>query len=364
LKDSARWQGQGHKQEPFHLVISLSLDYNVEEDMAQANDPNQTIDQQKDSAKESAVASGTSSPDAEALSLENLDSLILAEDPSFAEDLSEVSALPVDGSLDLDVVELGDNLTPPEKMNPWRHPIGLRKLLVKVFPFLPVLWDVQHKLLGRAGLSRTHFKDFLLHLGPNILHGTKNAASSTGAFIKGRISAFGGLSRGLKLIAIGLLLLSGATAAFIYRSYTHGVLPEDKELIMASLEEWSAHSYKYDADSEMDSFYDSPRTIQNIMSLPKMIVNIRPSASSGANPMAAMEFFLEGLSPEANIEVKDRESEIRDLFQRTMEEMSFDELDSGEGKQLLTERLRQSLNNVLSKGQIRRVYIKEAVIKP
>jgi flagellar basal body-associated protein FliL len=134
--------------------------------------------------------------------------------------------------------------------------------------------------------------------------------------------------------------------------------------LIASLEEWSAQTYKYDPETEMDSFYDSPRTIQNIMSLPKMIVNIRPSQGSGPNPMAAMEFFLEGLSPEAIVEVKDRETEIRDLFQRTLEEITYGELDSAEGKQQLTEKLRQALNMNLTKGKIRRVFIKELVLKP
>lgn len=80
--------------------------------------------------------------------------------------------------------------------------------------------------------------------------------------------------------------------------------------------------------------------------------------------MAAVEFFLEGLSPEAIIEVKDRETEIRDLFQRTMEDMTYGELASAEGKQQLTEKLRLALNAYLTKGKIRRVFIKEIVVKP
>jgi flagellar basal body-associated protein FliL len=333
------------------LEFSLSLDYNVQEAMAQSNDSNQTIDQENDAT-------------AGSVSLEDLDSMILAEDPNFAKELLDVNSIPVDSSIDLDVVDLGDELTPLEVQNPWRHPIGLRKFLVMILPFLPPLWDLKHRFFQRLQLFKTQFKNFFLHLGPNLLQGSKSAVQGTGSFFKSRSAAFGALSRGKKFIAFSLILLSAATIAFVYRSYTHGVLPEDQELIMATLEEWSSQSYKYDANTEMDSFYDSPRTIQNIMSLPKMIVNIKPSASSGSNPMAAMEFFLEGLSPEANVEVKDRESEIRDLFQRTMEDMTFDELDSGEGKQLLTERLRQNLNSVLSNGKIRRIYIKEAVIKP
>lgn len=342
------------------LRAGETFPYNGQVAMAQPTDVSPKKDQPKDQAHAS---------DGEGVSLETLDSMILSEDPAFAGDLAEVSELPVDGSVDLEVVDLdvsdiGESLSPNPADNPWRHTIGIRKVLVMILPFLPTFWDWRYRQKNRLRFARVRAKNFIKHLGPNLLASLKKFFAAVGSFVKERQAAFGRLSRGLKLVAVGLILLSALTIGFIYRSYTHGVLPADQELIMASLEEWAGASYKYDAESEMDTFYDSPRTIQNIMSLPKMIVNIKPSASSGANPMAAMEFFLEGLSPEANVEVKDRESEIRDLFQRTMEDMTFDELDSPEGKQLLTERLRENLNNVLSKGKIRRIYIKEAVIKP
>jgi flagellar basal body-associated protein FliL len=47
-----------------------------------------------------------------------------------------------------------------------------------------------------------------------------------------------------------------------------------------------------------------------------------------------------------------------------LEEISYNELDSAEGKQQLTEKLRQTLNMNLTKGKIRRVFIKELVLKP
>ena len=76
------------------------------------------------------------------LSLEQLESMILAEAPDFAEDLKSVKSLPSDGSIDLDVVDNGQLI--PSDENPWHHPIGLRKFLVMIMPFLPKLWDFQH----------------------------------------------------------------------------------------------------------------------------------------------------------------------------------------------------------------------------
>lgn len=327
--------------------------------MTEPSDPNKTKGQTKRQDKEPIAGEPA---DLSELSLDQLDGMILSEDPNFANDLEDVKSLPSDGSIDLDVVDLGESF--PEKENPWRHPNGLRKVVVTILPFLPKLWDFQYRLFSGLHLFRARFKTSLREVGPRLLRSTKSAAQSGAEYSKGRIAAFKALNRSLKIIAANLILVGMLTAVFLYRSFTQGVLPPEKELLTASLEEWAVQVYKYDPESEMDSFYDSPRTIQNIMSLPKMIVNVQPSPSSGPNPMAAMEFFLEGLSPEVIIEVKDRETEMRDLFQRTIEEMSYGELDTAEGKQQLTERLRVALNVHLTKGKIRRVFIKELVLKP
>ncbi len=297
--------------------------------MAEPKDSKQTKGQSVDPKD---LADGDS---ADLISLDQIDSMILSEDPQFAEDLEKVRSLPADGTIDLDIVDLDPALNSENKS-----------------------WS------DKIYLFRARLRTNILHLGPILFRLTKEGAAAAVYFLKERAQTFKGLRWQLKILAASLFLASAITVVFVVRSLTHGVLPGDKALLMASFEEWAEQTYKYDVETEMDSFYDSPRAIQNIMSLPKMVVNLRPSPGSGPNPMAAMEFFLEGMSPDAIVEVKDRESEIRDLFQRTMEEMSFDELDIPEGKQLLTEKLRQALNMILTKGKVRRVFIKEAVIKP
>jgi flagellar basal body-associated protein FliL len=315
--------------------------------MAEPIDPNQTKDQQAD---------------LEELSAEQLDSMLLSEAPDFASELNDMKSLPSDGSIDLDVVDVGQTF--PVEGNPWHHPSGFRKFIVMILPFLPKLWDFQYRFFINLHLRRTNFRIALSEAGPKLLQAMKSGGGRTREYSKGRVAAFKELTRALKIVAVCLILVSVLTGAFIYRSFTKGVLSEDKEYLMGSLEEWSIQAYKSDSETEMDSFYDSPQTIQNIMSLPKMVVNLHPSPTSGPNPMAALEFFLEGLSPEAIVEVKDRETEIRDLFQRTIEEMTYGEIETTEGKQQLTEKLRLALNVHLTKGKIRRVFFKEAVIKP
>lgn len=297
----------------------------------------------------------------EDLSPDQLESIILSEAPDFAKDLNEVMSLPFDTSVDLDVVDINQIFSPE---NPWQHALGIRKILVTLFPFLPKLWDLQQRTLMAFHLRQAHLSLLLRQMLPKLFQVVKAGGMATLEYSNQQLISFKELTRTLKIAVIGLLLAVLLTLAFVYRSITHGVLPEDKEFLMASLEEWATQSYQTDTETEMDFFYDSTQTIQNIMSLPKMIVNLRPSSLSGPNPMAALEFFLEGLSPEAIVEVKDRESEIRDLFQRTIEEMTYNEMESTEGKQQLTEKLRQALNVHLTKGKIRRVFFKEAVVKP
>ncbi len=88
----------------------------------------------------------------------------------------------------------------------------------------------------------------------------------------------------------------------------------------------------------------------------KMTVNLRRSSESGPNPMGAFEFYVEGAASEVVVEIKDREPEMEDLFSRTIEDMTFDQVASGEGKKLLCDRLRKELNKVLTKGYVRRVF--------
>jgi flagellar basal body-associated protein FliL len=95
-----------------------------------------------------------------------------------------------------------------------------------------------------------------------------------------------------------------------------------------------------------------------------MVLEKTMTCVSGETPMAAFEFFVEGLSSEVLVEMKDREGEMRDLFQRQIEEFSFEQLDTTEGKKLLLERLKKAVNNSLSQGRIRRIFIKNVVLKP
>ena len=51
-------------------------------------------------------------------------------------------------------------------------------------------------------------------------------------------------------------------------------------------------------------------------------------------------------------------------MQRLIEELNYSDLDTVEGKQKLVEKIRKELNSFLSRGKVKRIFIKNAVIKP
>lgn len=166
------------------------------------------------------------------------------------------------------------------------------------------------------------------------------------------------------------LLLQGAIVVFLiailvaYYSFVKKTLFYKQELFMTSLEVISDKKFDTAADESKETFYNSSRIPKNIFNLKKIVVNIQPSAGSGPNPMVAFEFSLEGSSSEVLLEIKDREGEILDQVQRTVESYSFDELNDIEGKKTVSEKVRTTINRSLTLGKIRKVYIQGIILKP
>ncbi|RYZ61385.1 MAG: hypothetical protein EOP09_20000, partial [Proteobacteria bacterium] len=115
------------------MLFLLRIPYNSQVFMVDPTDSNTTKAQEAIAAKATAEIN-------EMMSMDDLDSLLLSEDPSFAAELAEVNSLPTDSSIDLDVVDIGHNLEAPQT-NPWKDASGARAILVKILPFLPAVWD-------------------------------------------------------------------------------------------------------------------------------------------------------------------------------------------------------------------------------
>lgn len=335
-----------------------------------ANSPDSTKVESAGTTSDSNVASTaastevkpTSSPDVEAeLTLEDLNAL-LAEDVEFTESLGGIGS---NEEMLHDYAEIFDiPQTLEEEFIYWRRSIGYREIVYKIFP--PIVFISFFRRRARIKLHewKASIIDFVLNFGPNALKFLKARMQSLKASIGVGLRTFKSYKTTKKLSAVGFVVLFVACGGLIHRALTKGFVPPAEELFVGSLQEWAQESYHYDPATETETFYDSTHSMQNMVILPKMVVNLKRSAGSGPNPMGAFDFYVEGTASEVVVEVKDREAEVRDLFQRSIEEMNFDQVATAEGKQLLTEKLRKEVNKILTKGKVRRVFLKTALIKP
>lgn len=134
-------------------------------------------------------------------------------------------------------------------------------------------------------------------------------------------------------------------------------------LFLRSYSEWGGLVQEYNPAVEVESFFDNARLNKNLITIRKMVVNLKPSEQSSANPMLAFEITIEGMTNEVVVEIKDREAELKDLILRTTEDFTYDELSSVTGKQNLTEKLLLTVNSQLTKGHIRKIFYKSFVLK-
>lgn len=317
-------------------------------DVMNAADPSSKTESSPTKVEDQKSEQKPESPDSEEnlLSVEDLDKLISQESPGLTRALEDLQNEKLEVQF--------DTLNPETMLD-----------LVESQSFKGRLRRALFLLKAKARLS-------LQTLGQTLQTGAQwcwKRLKDLGGFLKESLSSFKDFFSSLKvkqkILFLSLLVLMGLTSFYVFKMLTTGWLHEAPPPFLASLESWASPDgiYEYDPQ-EVEPFYDSSRTTQNLFKLKKMVVNIRASESSGSNPMAAIEFFVEGNSLEAIVEVKDRESEVRDLFQRDIEEYSYDQLTSSEGKRSLRERLKRSLNQTLTEGRIRNVFINDVILKP
>lgn len=301
------------------------------------------------------------------LSLESLDSIISEEDPDFSASLDaigpaeELSASIYDEGLAFEY-------TLDEEVRRWSEGSEFRKKVYARAPFIP------HFIYG-YNVRRTAFRlalekekvrsiEFLKNIVPN----TKLGLQRLKAVLEGSINNFKKTFSEFSILKkISFVFLLAATLPLLVVAFLGikgRLLEPPEDLFIGSLSEISDQSFSANAVGMMEPFYDSPRISQNILLMRRMVVNLQRSENSGPNPMGAFEFYLEGTGNDVLVEIKDREAEVEDLFARATEELSYDQIESAEGKRLLCDRLRKEVNRILTQGMIRKVFLKTAIIKP
>lgn len=302
-----------------------------------------TADQ--DPTKDRPIAPATEENE-ELIPLETLDRLIADQDPDFRESMAAVAAESAGQDANIELLDL-DQLLAEHEAKSFRA--RLRRTYRKALTFL-------------IGL-RTTLIHFFTDEFPTFLRSLAARIKSGVATLREAWRQFGFKPLRFRLMVFGFAGLCAASVTIIWFLVSRG-LPEPDRLFMQSIEELAESAVEYDPATQQEAFYDSVRAAQNVLIIPKLVVNLKRSAGSGANPMMAADFYVEGNSPDVVIEIKARETEFRDAFARSLEEFNADELDTAGGKTRMLERLAREANRLATKGRVRKVLLKTFVLKP
>lgn len=154
------------------------------------------------------------------------------------------------------------------------------------------------------------------------------------------------------------------TIYFYYKIVRDNLLAYEDHQFYGSMEELSDYSFSYNADSNTEPFYNSPRVKVYSFKMKPIVVNLKDSEESNGTPMGYFEFIFIGNSGDVVVEFKNRESEMIDLVERVIETKTYEALDTIEGKEDLKEDIRKELNKKLTDGTLKKVEIHNFFIKP
>lgn len=166
----------------------------------------------------------------------------------------------------------------------------------------------------------------------------------------------------LKIVLLfwfSVFLISGV----VYVAFHSELWDRKDSLFLTSFSALGAPVEDFDPATDMQYFFDNPRFSKNLVSLKKMLVNLKKLNSTHDSSMLAFEISIEGITQEVVVEIKDRESEFTDRALRIAEDFSYEDLVTKQGKQKLTEKILEAFNANLTKGKIRRVMYASFIIK-
>jgi len=282
------------------------------------------------------------------ISTELLEKAIQDNSPEFLKELEAISEIGNE-NLDIELVDI-DLIMEQQKANSLKaRAIRLlshfKQLAIRIFYFV----KASLILFGKETVPH-YLKKFLALL------------KSGGQSLSLRLGQIRTLSKVQKAVLV--LILAGVVGLgfTLVKIATSGLIKDDDQLFVRSMEELSTQKVIYDT-GDVEDFYNSPRVSQNIMSVRRIVVNIQKSKTSGSNPMAAIELYIQGNSSDVILEIKDREAELLDRIQGQVRAFSYDEMDTVRGKRRLLDKIIRDLNEDLTKGKITQIYFKNFVLK-
>lgn len=139
------------------------------------------------------------------------------------------------------------------------------------------------------------------------------------------------------------------------------VLPNFNIPYNISMEELSGEIHAYPTDGVQVPLFDDYRSQAVTYELPKTMINLRKDGE--ATSFGEFEFFLNIREKELTSVIKDKETEIMDLIQRTLEQITWRELQTPIGKEKVKKVIRHRVNDFLQGNIVLGVYYRSIILQ-
>ena len=326
------------------------------------NDTSRNSNKEDTISLEALVAeSDVSSPPGTAT--DKIDEILAVEDPEFTAGLEELKAIgsePVESEVVPDA-EIENVVTREKAELSAKGPKKIFVFLVK--RPMRKLKQLAFTLKNFGVWLRVSGVPMLIAGLKKVGHALKSGAGAVAGAIKSTLAKFGALPLKSKLLVVFVALLGGASVTMTLIAYRGNFLPSLEKNFLLNFGTVASEKFEIEKDAKWVDLNDPMLHPEHIVLIERLIVNLKPP-EDGANPMALIDLYLEAGSQEGAVELKDRDSEARDVISRTLEQLSYDELMTDEGKNKLKVFIRKNLNDFLTRGRIRRVFFKSIVLKP
>lgn len=308
---------------------------------------------------------------AEEISLDDIDSILAADDPEFSDSLQDLK----EASKEVSEVELEIFDVNEESMAAEPDEESVFDRILAKYPWLnrPLknLERAQQFIYKRSLIWRNQVKFYsgsLLRMLKSLPQALLQIQRATAVRIREwkRVRAERLKARSLQEKLLMFVFVLGVVGGgfLLALSIDGRWIPQFSKPLLKSFEGVAEQKWTFDYESETVPFLSAfPQPKHNYL-FPKVVVNLKTSGSRDSNQMGAFEFFVEVDSKDTAIEIKSREVELHDLIQRTVEGFTYRSLETDLGKQRLKEEIKRELNKTLTQGWVKETYIKFFITKP
>lgn len=307
--------------------------------------------------------------------LELVDQLIDEADPDFKKQAEQISEVAEEiNPDDIEIEEYSDDI-PEEEVEELDR---LQKLLInlqekypKLVPVFKKFEALKKNLEIRKIRIRNQIYSYVLssyHYLKNDFPGQaksflKRSIDLIKSSIKNFIKIFFGSK---KRVALSLMLIAlfSVSAFMLYNlAFKKGWLPSYYPEEITSFEDVQDRVQNFNP-SNLLALHEAFPEAEYSFKLKNVVVNLKSSQSVSSPAFASIVFYLSLDSTDTAVEIKDRETEILDATQRTLEQFSYQNLSSIEGQKNMLKAVKQTINEVINQGFVKDVYIKHKILKP